>query len=184
MRLLAISLVLISSMTANAAPVTWVVSDAVYTDGRTLTGQFDYDADTNTYSNISLQSSTKTLPWWEPGTGITPDDPTTVNVTPLYNDIHPWGHPVTELILSTNNYSENDYVVEFFLFFDTALTGAGGTRQLSASETFFGGCTGCDPGNQQQLISGQISAVPIPAAAWLFGSALAGLGWLRRKHLV
>jgi len=26
------------------------------------------------------------------------------------------------------------------------------------------------------------SAIPLPAAVWLFGSALAGLGWLRRKH--
>ena len=26
-----------------------------------------------------------------------------------------------------------------------------------------------------------VSAVPIPAAVWLFGSALAGLGWLKRK---
>ncbi|MCP3907923.1 MAG: VPLPA-CTERM sorting domain-containing protein [Gammaproteobacteria bacterium] len=26
------------------------------------------------------------------------------------------------------------------------------------------------------------SAVPVPAAVWLFGSALAGLGWLRRKQ--
>ncbi|MCP3908415.1 MAG: VPLPA-CTERM sorting domain-containing protein [Gammaproteobacteria bacterium] len=28
------------------------------------------------------------------------------------------------------------------------------------------------------------SIVPIPAAVWLFGSALAGLGWLRRKQTV
>ena len=27
------------------------------------------------------------------------------------------------------------------------------------------------------------SVVPIPAAAWLFGSALMGLGWMRRKRL-
>jgi len=27
-------------------------------------------------------------------------------------------------------------------------------------------------------------AVPIPAAFWLFGSALAGLGWIRRKQTV
>ncbi len=27
-----------------------------------------------------------------------------------------------------------------------------------------------------------VTAVPIPAAAWLFGSALAGLGWMRRKQ--
>jgi hypothetical protein len=29
-----------------------------------------------------------------------------------------------------------------------------------------------------------VSEVPIPAAAWLFGSALAGLGWMRRKQAV
>ena len=28
------------------------------------------------------------------------------------------------------------------------------------------------------------TAVPIPAAVWLFGSALAGLGWMRRKQTV
>lgn len=28
------------------------------------------------------------------------------------------------------------------------------------------------------------SVVPIPAAVWLFGSALAGLGWIRRKQTV
>jgi hypothetical protein len=28
------------------------------------------------------------------------------------------------------------------------------------------------------------SAVPVPAAVWLFGSALAGLGWMRRKQSV
>jgi hypothetical protein len=28
------------------------------------------------------------------------------------------------------------------------------------------------------------SVVPIPAAVWLFGSALAGLGWMRRKQTV
>jgi hypothetical protein len=29
-----------------------------------------------------------------------------------------------------------------------------------------------------------VEAVPVPAAAWLFGSALAGLGWLKRKQTV
>jgi hypothetical protein len=29
-----------------------------------------------------------------------------------------------------------------------------------------------------------VNSVPIPAAVWLFGSALAGLGWLRRKQIV
>ena len=30
----------------------------------------------------------------------------------------------------------------------------------------------------------QISVIPVPAAVWLFGSALAGLGWVRRKQTV
>jgi hypothetical protein len=29
-----------------------------------------------------------------------------------------------------------------------------------------------------------VSAVPVPAAVWLFGSALAGLGWMRRRNAV
>jgi hypothetical protein len=29
-----------------------------------------------------------------------------------------------------------------------------------------------------------VTAVPLPAAVWLFGSALAGLGWMRRKQTV
>jgi hypothetical protein len=31
-------------------------------------------------------------------------------------------------------------------------------------------------------IRGQVNVVPIPAAVWLFGSALAGLGWMRRRQ--
>jgi hypothetical protein len=29
-----------------------------------------------------------------------------------------------------------------------------------------------------------VATVPVPAAVWLFGSALAGLGWMRRKQTV
>ena len=35
-----------------------------------------------------------------------------------------------------------------------------------------------------QLDNIVVQAVPVPAAVWLFGSALAGLGWLRRKQTV
>ena len=37
-------------------------------------------------------------------------------------------------------------------------------------------------GGMQMSVS--VSAIPIPAAVWLFGSALAGLGWMRRKQTV
>ena len=42
----------------------------------------------------------------------------------------------------------------------------------------FGGLTAVEIDNIN------VAAVPIPAAVWLFGSALTGLGWLRRKQTV
>ena len=44
----------------------------------------------------------------------------------------------------------------------------------------FEGCGGMGDYNVNVILSGQLTAVPIPAAVWLFGSALAGLGWMRR----
>ena len=41
-----------------------------------------------------------------------------------------------------------------------------------------------EAGAQIQLDNVSVSAVPVPAAVWLFGSALAGLGWMRRKQTV
>jgi hypothetical protein len=39
-------------------------------------------------------------------------------------------------------------------------------------------------GSDMGYVIRQATAVPIPAAGWLFGSALAGLGWMRRKQTV
>ncbi len=41
----------------------------------------------------------------------------------------------------------------------------------------------CDatPRVYDQLFRTQVQVVPLPAAVWLFGSALVGLGWMRRK---
>jgi hypothetical protein len=40
-------------------------------------------------------------------------------------------------------------------------------------------------GGSQLLVDNvSTSVVPVPAAVWLFGSALAGLGWMRRKQAV
>lgn len=43
---------------------------------------------------------------------------------------------------------------------------------------------GSEAGSYAYLDNINVSVVPIPPAVWLFGSALAGLGWLRRKHTV
>jgi hypothetical protein len=73
----------------------------------------------------------------------------------------------------------------------------GGTVQLglisgSSPETFnfdgsWSNLTGIDVytgATGFQLDNIVVTAVPVPAAVWLFGSALAGLGWMRRKQTV
>lgn len=47
-----------------------------------------------------------------------------------------------------------------------------------------GDCCGFGTGTVVQVDNINVSAVPIPAAVWLFASALAGLGWLRRRQTV
>jgi hypothetical protein len=66
------------------------------------------------------------------------------------------------------------------LFFKTMLVSAptpGGYYQTDGGDNFFS-----VTGDVSHQIRG--SAVPIPAAVWLFGSALAGLGWMRRRKTV
>jgi len=41
-----------------------------------------------------------------------------------------------------------------------------------------------DDGVLVSMTNVSITAAPFPAAVWLFGSALAGLGWMRRKQSV
>ena len=54
------------SLTANAAPVTWVLDDVTFASAEVLgggpydgvaTGSFTYDADNNTYSNVNITTT-------------------------------------------------------------------------------------------------------------------------------
>jgi hypothetical protein len=52
---------------------------------------------------------------------------------------------------------------------------------FSAKVINFHCCSSSFDGSIDDIV---VTAVPIPAAVWLFGSALAGLGWLGRKQTV
>jgi len=59
---------------------------------------------------------------------------------------------------------------------------AGGTWSAGSEACFAGGgCRQIVPGTINRTVTASPAVVPVPAAAWLFGSALGVMGWMRRK---
>jgi hypothetical protein len=164
MRSLLTIVTLLASMTANAAAVTWTVDNLLFSNGGSAYGSFGYDASTNLYSDV--------------------------DITTLFSDGNGFAN-YQALLTSRTSDSEHLYLIgpgagglsAVSFTFAAALTSAGGTATISYGQEVFCDDYECTPpaGNIRNVVSGSVSAVPIPAAAWLFGSALAGLGWLRRK---
>ena len=132
-------------------------------------GFFDYDADTNTLSNVTIVTTERT-------------DPGFIDYYGAYDGARFAG--ACDWICSSSSSWLEVYATDgndnyFELFLDGFMTNAGGTLQILS-----GGEYDPEPGGGQGrgIISGSISTVPVPAAVWLFGSALAGLGWMKRKH--
>ena len=65
------------------------------------------------------------------------------------------------------------------ILFDNATFG-----YTSPLNNYFTGGGSADIGGIEAVDNVQVNIIPIPAAVWLFGSALAGLGWMRRKQTV
>ena len=79
--------------------------------------------------------------------------------------------------LCCGNYHSADTIL------DTPITAGVSDFTLGASNTLSGG-TAAIQDQGFTVVAYEVSpttAVPIPAAVWLFGSALAGLGWFKRK---
>jgi hypothetical protein len=139
-----------------AAPVTWTVSDANFLDGGSLSGSFDYDASNNTYSNIFLSTTA--------GSAL-PGEP--------YVATSGSGNDAGYVFLNDGPFQ----MLSLSLTFDDDLTNSGGTTGFSMYEQDpFTSAFSNRPG------TGTVSAVPIPAAVWLFGSGLGLLGWFRRRQ--
>ena len=145
--------------TVYASPVTWTV-DAGFSDGGTLTGSFDYDADTSTYSSVVLITTGGDTTYF----GGTYNPSLLSNGGGLHTAASSCGAGAPEGCTLDLSYQE-------------FLTNAGGTVGFIIgieANSFFD--------QERSISSGNLTAVPIPAAVWLFGSALAGLGWMRRRQ--
>jgi hypothetical protein len=173
MRFVIALLCIFSAASAQAIPLEWTLDNVVFSDGGTASGSFFYDADTSSYSNINLATTT--------GSVLTG---TTYQYGSAYNA---FSVRLTE-VNSPDLSGEQAWLMAFGegeLGF-TELSNAGGTVPIHILYGSEGVCTYSACGEVTQFrstVSGSVSAVPIPAAVWLFGSALAGLGWMRRKRI-
>jgi len=173
MRPVVIFSLFLSASVAQAAPLTWVFDDVQFEDGTYITGSFDFDADTVTYSNVAI---------------------TTRAADTGYFDYTQWGEPATHTYSPTlgkeDRLGGEFYVIDvennidYFLafLFDEDLTNAGGTIGVWGYEDHHDRTGGILVSEHRYVASGTVRSVPIPAAIWLFGSALAGLGWMRGKQ--
>jgi hypothetical protein len=167
MRSIIVTMMLLFSGSAAAIPVTWTFQDVVFDDGGVVTGSFIFDADrlptdNNSYTDISVISTD--------GSSLT-------------------GASFADCLFlcsssTTVAFETPDRVQRLWIKLDEGMTNSGGTISLTQ------GCLPEPCGSFEDtypttgdrlIISGVITAVPVPAAVWLFGSALAGLGWFRRK---
>jgi len=187
-------ILLLGSATASAVPVTWTLNNVVYEAGSgfeegsieygTASGSFVYDADTGIFSDVYISNSGPKNPnnpdswgyydWWGYGFGSGSDTPP--------------GGPSNFLIAHAlpQKYPEDPPAESLMLFFDESLSNAGGQVLLTLGNSGTYDYSPLPGDMRRAIISGSVvaSVVPIPAAVWLFGSALAGLGWMRRKQTV
>ncbi len=142
------------SIGANAAPVTWTFDNVVYDDGSTTVGSFTYDADLDAFISLNY---------------------VTTCITACSGELSMTSFGGNGDVLATNNFDGNVDLVKNDFNFSPSLVEA---SMVSGVVAFI---SNANSGALATTISGTVSAVPVPAAAWLFGSALLGLGVVKRK---
>ena len=184
------------SIASHAAPITWQLNDVTFASNQTegvgpfdgtATGSFTYDAGTNTYSNVNI-TTTGSGYWGTDNCGNSTLCGSYIRATDLYSTLSATSLQATPT--SSDPANAIGYYGISMQFVGSGLTDAGGTVNLYTA----GGTDGegicatvdCDPTGAGAVSAfrgfsgGSVSAVPLPAAAWLFISAIAGLAGAKR----
>ncbi len=146
-------------LAASAFSLTWTLNNVNFADGATATGNFDFDADTSVYNNISITINGGTVPNFP--YPLTFTDADLVAGVPF--------------LLSLCN-TDCDGVI--FVFNDL-LTNTGGTIDIDDSSSAYGNPDISDPIFVRS--GGSVTAVPVPAA-WVGAIAFAALTTRKLKH--
>lgn len=175
---IAVTLLLVAGA-GHAAPLTWSLTGVEFDDGASATGTFVFDADTNSISdiNITVTGGTSDIS----GYGTLSADPFTYaqsaggSATSLW--VLDWDGGAAGC---PDSDCQRNFVVDAY---ESPLTNAalGTYVGFDLSQTSLEGLSNNSGSVVRHVISGGLTAVPVPAAVWLFASALAGMSWLRSK---
>jgi hypothetical protein len=181
-------LILISlSLTASAGPLLWTLEGVTFAGGGTASGSFDYNADTNLFSNVDITTTT--------GGGVTgatylftcgQDVPACTGVTP---------NSTEALFLTTNAANQSGLTAIGFFFTGIGgappqgLTDLGGTIDISNSSFSVGAVqealcvdSACSqPTSPSRVDDAGTVATPEPSSALLVGITVLLLGFALKR---
>jgi len=182
LRLAGATAALLMASTSWSASLTWTLSGVTFDDGATATGSFDYDAGTNTYSNIAITVSGFTnAPVYGPlgSDPFTYTDPVVLGFSTDDNLI--FAQQITTPDPASNCF--DSCLRQMIISFETSLNSLGGTIAIDPNVVSNEYLERFGANDAHNIIGGSFTAapVPVPAAAWLFATALGVLGWSRRK---